>query len=93
MTKKQSVAVLVTTQHRGVFYGRVPTDQDMTARTVRLENARMAIHWGTTGGVLQLAKTGPTSSSRIGSEAPWIVLQDVTSITGCTAAAEKAWEK
>lgn len=82
--------VLVTTQHRGVFAGLVPPDQDMNARTVALKNAKMAIRWGTTRGVMELAHTGPNSSSRISLPADIPALHDVTAIFDIS---EEAWEK
>lgn len=48
--------VLVTTAHRGVFAGLIPDDQDLTVKAMPLKNARMAIYWGTTKGVMQLAR-------------------------------------
>ena len=66
--------IIVTTKHRGVFFGQVADDTDLTNTTLRLENARCAIYWGTTGGVAQLAKTGPTRKSRIGATATIVAL-------------------
>jgi hypothetical protein len=82
--------VLVTTLHRGVFAGEVPDGQDMDARSVALTNARMAIRWGTTHGVMQLAHTGPTAASRISARADVPALHDVTAIFTITP---EAWEK
>lgn len=82
--------VLVTTQHRGVFAGLVPDDQDMNVRTIALKNARMAIYFGTTKGVLELAHTGPTAKSRISAPADIPALHDITAIADIT---EEAWAK
>lgn len=82
--------VLITTQHRGVFAGLVPDDQDMTARTVALKSARMFIYWGTTKGVMELAETGPTEKSRISATADIPALHDVTAIFTITP---EAWAK
>lgn len=84
--------VLVTTKHRGVFFGYVAEDQDLTGRTLALKGARMAIYWGTTSGVAELAETGPTSKSRVGARADIPVLHDVTAIFAVTPAAAAAWE-
>ena len=83
--------VLVTTQHRGVFCGEVPEDADITARTMRLENARMAIRWGTTKGVMELAATGPTNVSRIGAPATIEALHDITAVFAVTDLAAEKW--
>ena len=82
--------VLITTQHRGVFAGLVPDDQDMTARSMPLKSARMAIYWGTTRGVMQLAETGPTETSRISATADVPMLNDITAIFAIT---DEAWDK
>lgn len=84
-------SILVTTKHRGVFAGLVPDDQDMTATTMRLEHARMAIRWGTTGGVAQLAESGPTANSKIGAPATIEALHDITAVWNVTDSAWKGW--
>ena len=91
MPDTQTKPVLVTTAHRGVFAGLVPVDADLTAKTQSLKSARMAIYWGTTKGVLELAETGPTSKSRISAVADIPVLHDVTSVTEITEAAWAKW--
>lgn len=82
--------VLVTTKHRGVFCGLIADDQDLTANAFPLEQARMAIYWGTTKGVMQLAQEGPNSKSRIGAPADIPMLYDVTAVF---AVSDSAWEK
>lgn len=82
--------VIVTTQHRGVFAGEIPDDQDLSAKAMPLKNAKMAIYWGTTKGVMELAETGPTSKSRISAQADIPMLHDITAIFDIS---EKAWEK
>lgn len=83
-------AILVTTKHRGVFAGLVPDDQDMTATTMALQSGRMAIRWGTDRGVMQLAETGPTSSSLISATADIPALNDITAVFAIT---DEAWAK
>jgi hypothetical protein len=83
--------VLVTTQHRGVFGGLVDDDQDLSARTMGLKDARMAIRFGTTKGLMELANTGPTKDSRISATADIPVLHDITAIFEITDAAWKKW--
>lgn len=82
--------VLITTKHRGVFAGLVEDDADLTERTMGLKQARMAIKFGTTKGVMELAETGPTNNSKIGAVADIPVLHDVT---GVFEISDKAWEK
>lgn len=83
--------VLVTTQHRGVFAGLVPANQDMTARTLALTSAKMAIYWGTTRGVMELAQTGPNKNSKISLAADIPALHDVTAIFTITPEAWAKW--
>lgn len=85
-------SVLVTTQHRGVFFGKLVEERD-GGKTIELENARCAIRFGTTKGFLELSQTGPTSRSIIGAVAPRIRLHEVTSVTVCSKAAVAAWVK
>lgn len=82
--------VLITTEHRGVFAGLLEDDQDITAKSMPLKSARMAIYWGTTKGVMQLCHTGPTEKSRISAPADIPVLHDITAVFDITP---EAWEK
>jgi hypothetical protein len=84
-------AILLTTQHGGVFFGLVPDDQDMTARTMTLKNARCAIRWATTDGVAELASAGPNRKSKIGAAADIEAVHDITAIWAVTDAARDAW--
>jgi len=81
--------VLITTSHRGVFCGEL---ESVEGDKAILQNARCAIRFATTGGFLELAQTGPTSTSKIGAAAPRITLYDVTSISDCTEEAANAWK-
>ncbi|WP_010545244.1 DUF6948 domain-containing protein [Sphingomonas elodea] len=85
--------VLVTTAHRGVFAGEIADDQDLSAKAMPLSNARMAIYWGTTKGVMQLADTGPTGSSKISAPADIPMLHDITAIFAIKPEAWAAWNK
>lgn len=85
--------ILITTQHRGVFFGYVPDDQDMTARTMALKKARGAIYWNTTKGVAELATDGPNNGSRIGAEADINAIHDITAVWAVTPEAEALWTR
>ena len=91
MTKSKEVALLVTTLHRGVFFGYgVSSDE----KTITLKKAQMCVYWSAdVKGVLGLASTGPSGSCRIGPAVPSITLQNVTAITECSEEAEKAWHE
>jgi hypothetical protein len=82
--------VLVTTAHRGVFGGLIPDDQDLTVKQMPLKDARMAIRWGTTKGLMELCDSGPTTSSKISAPADIPMLHDITAVF---AISDKAWEK
>lgn len=80
--------VLVTTAHRGVFFGYAT---ETGGDSIKLHRARMGIHWGTTRGLMELCETGPTSRSKISARAE-IDLRNVTAVFEVTAAAAEAWE-
>lgn len=85
--------VIITTQHRGVFAGLIPDDQNLTAKAMPLKSAKMAIYWGTTKGVMELAETGPTTKSRISAAADIPMLHDITAIFDIAAGAWEKWQK
>lgn len=85
-------AVLVTTKHRGVFYGHVKADDKAPAQ-ITLGGARNCIYWDRScNGFLGLAAKGPNDACRIGARVPELTLYDITSITPVTDDAVKAWE-
>jgi hypothetical protein len=85
-------AVVVTTEHRGVFFGYIQ-DYEPGQKAVRLHDARMCIHWDTSvRGVLGLASSGPSRMSRVGPAVPVIDLAAVTAIMAATDSAVSAWE-
>lgn len=83
--------VIVTTAHRGVFFGELVSN-DLQNKRVVLKNARMAIYWATSNGLFELAELGPNAKSKIGSVAPEVTLHDVTSVIVCSSVASTAWE-
>lgn len=91
MAKKSNVerAVLVTTEHRGVFFGY--TD-DTSGDIIKLRAARNCIYWpAEQKGFLGLADKGPLKGSRIGPAAD-LELRKITAVAACTDEAVKAWE-
>lgn len=90
-TDKKTVPVLITTAHRGVFFGYASPD-NLCADTIRLEKARVAIYWSIeVHGFMGLAVSGPTQNCRIGPAAD-IIVHDVTSVVSVTPEAVLAWE-
>lgn len=88
MAKAEERPVIVCTEFRGVFFGYA---SDTTGDVIPLRGARMAIAFGTTRGVMELAETGPTSRSKISARAD-IEVRKITSVFEVTEAAAKAWE-
>lgn len=82
--------VLITTAHRGVFAGEIADDQDLSAKSMPVQNAKMAIYWATTRGVMELASIGPNSRSKISLPANIPMLNDITAIFEITP---EAWQK
>ena len=82
--------VVVTTSHRGVFFGDL---ESRDSNTVVLKNARNCAYWSSsTKGFLGLAEKGPQDGSKVGPSVPRLELFDVTSISDCSESAVEKWE-
>ena len=89
MPKPKERAVIVTTEHRGVFFGFA---DDTDGETIKLRAARNCIYWPAENkGFMGLAAMGPVRGARIGPAAD-ITLRKITSVIECTPDAVKAWE-
>lgn len=89
MSKKAERAVVVTTAHRGVFFGYA-TDTD--GETISLKRARLCVYWSSDiRGFMGLAANGPGEACRIGPPAD-IELWAITSVVAVTPEATKKWE-
>lgn len=80
--------VIVCTEYKGVFFGYAT---DTTGDPIRLERARMAIRWGTTRGIIELAEAGPGENSKISARAD-IEVRKITAVFEVTPAAAERWE-
>lgn len=81
--------VLVTTAHRGVFFGYAT---DTTGETIKLAKARLCIYWSADmKGFMGLAERGPSKDCRIGPAAD-IELCNITAVVELTKEAVTAWE-
>lgn len=82
--------VLVTTEYRGVFMGKLVED---CGTKVTLEDAQMCIYWdSSTHGVFGLAAVGPGERCKIGHLVPGrTTLRKVTCICDVTAEAVERW--
>ena len=92
MSNNRRDPVLVTTEHRGVFFGylngRKPGKKQLT-----LERCRNCGFWSRPmGGFLGLATQGPDDECRVGPPATKTTIYDITSATEVSAKAVKKWE-
>lgn len=81
--------VVVTTAHRGVFFGYADhTDGE----TIALKDSRLCVYWSEdVRGFMGLAANGPTKGCRIGPPAD-ITLRNITAVLEVTPSAEQAWK-
>lgn len=83
-------AVLITTKHRGVFFGY---SSETSGESIKLRAGRMCIYWSADlRGFMGLASRGPNSDCRIGPPAD-IELRDITSVVEVSTEAAANWEK
>lgn len=82
-------AVMVTTAHRGVFFGyATKTDGE----TIALKRSRLCVYWSAdVRGFMGLAVNGPSASCRIGPAAD-ITLRNITAVLDVTPEAVTKWE-
>lgn len=96
MTKKAATAtnpegrpVIVTTVHKGVFFGYT-TNTD--GNTIKLKRARLCVYWtADLRGFMGLASSGPSRTCKIGPPAD-IEVRDITSVLEVTPEAVAKWE-
>lgn len=87
----EEIAVIVTTKHRGVFFGYA-AEKDTTADIIDLRAARNCVYWSRcVRGFMGLAATGPDKESRVGPAAD-IQVREITSVIKCSPEAVTAWE-
>lgn len=88
--KKQTAErpVVVTTAHRGVFFGYA-TDTD--GEQIVLKRSRLCVYWtAEVRGFMGLAANGPIPGCRIGPSAD-ITIRNITAVLEVTPDAEKRW--
>jgi hypothetical protein len=87
-TIKASRAVVVTTAHRGVFFGYATDTDD---EQIVLTKSRLCIYWSAdVKGFMGLAADGPSKNCRIGPAAD-ITLRSITAVLEVTPEAEAKW--
>jgi len=88
--KKKERAVLVTTAHRGLFFGYA---SETGGETIKLRAARLCVYWsGDLRGFMGLASVGPNDNCKIGPAAD-IELRSITSVSEVSPEAIERWEK
>lgn len=88
--KSKERAVLVTTAHRGVFFGYAT---ETSGETIKLRAARLCVYWiADLHGFMGLASMGPRKGCRIGPPAD-IELRNITAVVEVAEEALKNWEK
>lgn len=81
--------VLVTTAHKGVFFGYA---KDTSGDTIHLHRGRLAVYWtADLRGFMGLASVGPGPGCKVG-PAVDIEIRNVTSISEVSEGAVKKWE-
>lgn len=86
-------AVVVTTKHRGVFFGYVKSDEKLPGE-IKLTQVRMCVYWSSdVRGVTGLSLGGPTAGCRITHAVPEVTIYNITSVMECASAAVEQWEK
>jgi len=90
VTKKSSERpVIVTTAHKGVFFGFA---EDTSGATIKLKRARLCVYWSADlRGFMGLASVGPNSNCKIGPPAD-IELRDITAVLEVSPEAVTKWE-
>ena len=81
--------VIVTTAHRGVFFGYA---KDTAGDTIFLRAARLCVYWSRDlKGFMGLAAQGPSASCRVGPPAD-ITLRNITAVVEVAPEAVARWE-
>lgn len=96
-TKKKPItnttkAVMVTTEHRGVFFGYADPAA-LHGDIINLSRARLCVYWSEDmRGFMGLASAGPSSKCRIGPPVSSIDLRKITSVVEVSPEAVAKWE-
>lgn len=87
-TKSKKRPVIVTTLHRGVFFGYA---DKIDGETINLTASRVCLYWSADmRGFMGLASIGPSATCKIGAKAN-IQLRNITSVIEVTKEAEARW--
>jgi hypothetical protein len=93
MGNHKKIPVLVTTEHRGVFFGYMDPAR-VNDSELELDQARLCVYWSSDmKGFMGLAANGPSASCRIGPPVDLPSLRKITAVLECTPEAAEKWEK
>ena len=82
-------AVIVTTSHRGIFFGYAA---DTSGNSIKLKRGRNCISWSSDlRGFVGLATVGPNKSCKVGPAADMEV-RDITAVLEVSKEAAEKWE-
>lgn len=85
-------AVLITTDNRGVYFGRV-LDDSKCPEAIVLADARVCVTWDTGHrGFLYLAVEGPKDVADVSPAVGRLTVYGIATIAECTPAAAEAWD-
>lgn len=93
--KQQGTPVVVTTEHRGVFFGYLEGGNPAGSTTdpIIITQAQMCVYWSSdVRGVLGLAATGPTKNCKITPPVPAITLHKITAVMAASDEAVISWK-
>ena len=86
--------VMVTTKHRGVFFGYAPNGHEaMRTGIITLKRCRNCVQWRRLKGFLALAVSGPSDHCRVGPAACEAELEGVTACVKVLPEAAQRWEE
>jgi len=92
MEMKETISerpVIVTTAHRGVFFGYA---DEIDGETICLKRARLCVYWSADlRGFMGLASHGPSDQCKVGPAAD-IELRAITAVVAVTPEAVARWE-
>lgn len=85
--------VVVTTKHRGVFFGSIAEMPGSDEQVLNVENIQMCVYWSAdVKGVLGLASHGPGDGCRVARPVPGTTqLRDVTAVFPASDEASGRW--
>lgn len=85
--------VVVTTEHRGVFFGYLEAKNNHAPERVTLAHCQMCVSWSSSvRGVVGLASAGPNNECRVTDPATSAEIWKITGIFDCSDNAVSNWE-